>query len=94
MSWKIISDEIEAGGDPLIAPFYVSYRKPYPAIPIGHPDINDPIPIGALTKQLISTPRKEKIRSATAFRDKIEALPLGAGISHAGDSTTVFFCLR
>ncbi|KAL6566912.1 hypothetical protein OROMI_015316 [Orobanche minor] len=39
---EIISDEIEAGRDPLIAPFYVPYRKPYPVIPKGHPDINDP----------------------------------------------------
>ncbi|KAL0390022.1 UNVERIFIED_CONTAM: hypothetical protein Scaly_0359300 [Sesamum calycinum] len=38
----IISEEIKAGRDPPIAPFYVPYRKPYPAIPNNHHDISNP----------------------------------------------------
>lgn len=39
---EIISDEIRAGRDPPIAPFYLPYRKPYPAIPDNHYDIKNP----------------------------------------------------
>ncbi|VFQ71561.1 unnamed protein product [Cuscuta campestris] len=34
--------EIKAGRDPLIGPFYIPYRKPYPAIPDNHYDISNP----------------------------------------------------
>lgn len=37
-----IRDEVEAGGDPPIAPFYVPYRKSYPVIPDNHYDIRSP----------------------------------------------------
>ncbi|XWS28620.1 hypothetical protein CRYUN_Cryun25bG0086300 [Craigia yunnanensis] len=40
--WEIVTDEIKAGRDPGIAPFYVPYRKPYPAIPDNHYDISNP----------------------------------------------------
>ncbi|XP_017983535.1 PREDICTED: protein TIC 100 [Theobroma cacao] len=40
--WEIVRDEIKAGRDPGIAPFYVPYRKPYPAIPDNHYDISNP----------------------------------------------------
>ncbi|KAL2511138.1 hypothetical protein Adt_16738 [Abeliophyllum distichum] len=38
----IISDEIKAGRDPPIAPFYVPYRKCFPVIPDNHYDISNP----------------------------------------------------
>lgn len=38
----IISEEINAGRDPPIAPFYVPYRKHYPVIPDNHYDISNP----------------------------------------------------
>lgn len=38
----VISEEIKAGRDPPIAPFYVPYRKPYPVIPDNHHDISNP----------------------------------------------------
>lgn len=37
-----VRDELEAGSDPPIAPFYVPYRKPYPVIPDNHYDIRTP----------------------------------------------------
>lgn len=40
--WEIVRDEVAAGKDPPIAPFYVPYRKPYPAIPDNHYDISNP----------------------------------------------------
>ena len=40
--WEVVRDEIKAGRDPGIAPFYVPYRKPYPAIPDNHYDISNP----------------------------------------------------
>ncbi|XP_022140428.1 protein TIC 100 [Momordica charantia] len=40
--WEIVRDEVAAGKDPPIAPFYVPYRKPYPAIPDNHYDISSP----------------------------------------------------
>ncbi|KAH6773063.1 MORN Occupation and Recognition repeat-containing protein [Perilla frutescens var. hirtella] len=39
---EVISDEIKAGRDPPIAPFYVPYRKYYPVIPDNHYDISNP----------------------------------------------------
>ncbi|KAI3450671.1 hypothetical protein Pfo_007336 [Paulownia fortunei] len=39
---EIISEEIKAGRDPPIAPFYVPYRKNYPVIPDNHYDISNP----------------------------------------------------
>ncbi|KAH0712848.1 hypothetical protein KY289_008807 [Solanum tuberosum] len=38
----IIAEEIKAGRDPPIAPFYVPYRKPYPVIPDNNYDISNP----------------------------------------------------
>ncbi|XP_073140794.1 protein TIC 100-like [Henckelia pumila] len=38
----IIREEIKAGRDPPIAPFYVPYRKSYPVIPDNHYDISNP----------------------------------------------------
>ncbi|KAG8362942.1 hypothetical protein BUALT_BualtUnG0021000 [Buddleja alternifolia] len=38
----IVSEEIKAGRDPPIAPFYIPYRKPYPVIPDNHYDISNP----------------------------------------------------
>ncbi|XP_071705831.1 protein TIC 100 [Rutidosis leptorrhynchoides] len=38
---KIINEEIQAGRDPPIAPFYVPYRKHYPVIPHNHYDIKN-----------------------------------------------------
>ncbi|CAA2995015.1 TIC 100 [Olea europaea subsp. europaea] len=38
----IISEEIKAGRDPPIAPFYVPYRKCFPVIPDNHYDISNP----------------------------------------------------
>lgn len=40
--WDIVNEEIKAGRDPPIAPFYVPYRKPYPVIPDNHYDISSP----------------------------------------------------
>ncbi|MBA0674605.1 hypothetical protein Goari_016192, partial [Gossypium aridum] len=40
--WEIVRDEIKEGRDPGIAPFYVPYRKPYPAVPDNHYDISNP----------------------------------------------------
>ncbi|PKI78763.1 hypothetical protein CRG98_000830, partial [Punica granatum] len=40
--WEIVREEIKAGRDPPIAPFYVPFRKPYPAIPDNHYDISNP----------------------------------------------------
>ncbi|KAL9672806.1 hypothetical protein QQ045_029058 [Rhodiola kirilowii] len=39
--WKIVKEEIAAGRDPEIAPFYVPYRNPYPVIPDNHHDIKN-----------------------------------------------------
>ncbi|XP_010493356.1 PREDICTED: protein TIC 100 isoform X2 [Camelina sativa] len=39
--WDVVNDEIEEGRDPEIQPFYVPYRKPYPAIPDNHFDIEN-----------------------------------------------------
>ncbi|KAA8544195.1 hypothetical protein F0562_022169 [Nyssa sinensis] len=38
----VVREEIKAGRDPPIAPFYVPYRKYYPAIPDNHYDISNP----------------------------------------------------
>ncbi|KAF5201995.1 Tic-like protein, partial [Thalictrum thalictroides] len=40
--WNVIMDEVEDGKDPAIAPFYLPYRKYYPAIPDNHYDISNP----------------------------------------------------
>lgn len=40
--WDVVKEEIKAGRDPPIAPFYVPYRKPFPAIPDNHHDISNP----------------------------------------------------
>ncbi|KAL5709603.1 hypothetical protein ACHQM5_020270 [Ranunculus cassubicifolius] len=40
--WDAVMDEIEEGRDPPIAPFYLPYRKNYPAIPDNHYDISNP----------------------------------------------------
>ncbi|XP_008807514.2 protein TIC 100 [Phoenix dactylifera] len=40
--WEVVRQEMEAGRDPPIAPFYVPYRKCYPAIPDNHYDISNP----------------------------------------------------
>ncbi|KAJ8768183.1 hypothetical protein K2173_021123 [Erythroxylum novogranatense] len=40
--WEVVRQEIKAGRKPPIAPFYVPYRKPYPAIPDNHYDISNP----------------------------------------------------
>ncbi|KAI4322370.1 hypothetical protein L6164_022073 [Bauhinia variegata] len=40
--WEFVQDEIAAGRRPPIAPFYLPYRKPYPAIPNNHYDISNP----------------------------------------------------
>ncbi|GAV61792.1 MORN domain-containing protein, partial [Cephalotus follicularis] len=40
--WEVVREEIKAGRDPPIAPFYLPYRKPYPAIPDNHFDISTP----------------------------------------------------
>ncbi|CAN8252593.1 unnamed protein product [Cochlearia groenlandica] len=39
--WDIVNEEIQEGRDPEIQPFYVPYRKPYPAIPDNHYDIEN-----------------------------------------------------
>ncbi|KAF9625008.1 hypothetical protein IFM89_017004 [Coptis chinensis] len=40
--WDVVLDELEEGRDPPIAPFYLPYRKHYPAIPDNHFDISTP----------------------------------------------------
>lgn len=40
--WEAVMDDVEEGKDPPIAPFYLPYRKPYPAIPDNHFDIATP----------------------------------------------------
>lgn len=40
--WEIVQEEIDAGRDPPIAPFYLPYRKYYPVIPDNHHDISNP----------------------------------------------------
>lgn len=40
--WDIVREELKEGRDPPIAPFYVPYRKPFPAIPDNHFDIANP----------------------------------------------------
>ncbi|RDX60764.1 Protein TIC 100, partial [Mucuna pruriens] len=40
--WRYVLDEIANGEDPPIAPFYLPYRKHYPAIPDNHYDISNP----------------------------------------------------
>ena len=40
--WDIVKEMKKAGVDPPIGPFYVPYRKPYPAIPDNHYDISTP----------------------------------------------------
>ncbi|XP_048599012.1 protein TIC 100-like [Brassica napus] len=40
--WEVVNEEIQEGRDPGIQPFYVPYRKPYPAIPDNHYDIDTP----------------------------------------------------
>lgn len=39
--WEVVNEEIQEGRDPGIQPFYVPYRKPYPAIPDNHYDIDN-----------------------------------------------------
>ncbi|KAK2995853.1 hypothetical protein RJ640_015813 [Escallonia rubra] len=38
----VVREEVRAGRDPPIAPFYVPYRRPYPVIPDNHHDISNP----------------------------------------------------
>lgn len=40
--WEVVKEEIQAGRNPPIAPFYLPYRKYYPAIPDNHHDISNP----------------------------------------------------
>ncbi|CAA7400206.1 unnamed protein product [Spirodela intermedia] len=40
--WEVVQEERKAGRDPPIAPFYVPYRKHFPAIPDNHHDISNP----------------------------------------------------
>nr|KYP51840.1 hypothetical protein KK1_026365 [Cajanus cajan] len=40
--WRYVLDEIADGEEPPIAPFYLPYRKHYPAIPDNHYDIANP----------------------------------------------------
>ncbi|XP_020107340.1 protein TIC 100 [Ananas comosus] len=40
--WEVVRQELAAGRDPPIAPFYLPYRKYYPAIPDNHYDISNP----------------------------------------------------
>ncbi|KAK1276982.1 Delta(14)-sterol reductase [Acorus gramineus] len=40
--WEIVRDEMREGRDPPIAPFYIPYRKCFPAIPDNHHDIATP----------------------------------------------------
>eukprot|EP00262_Sarcandra_glabra_P006041 TRINITY_DN18076_c0_g2_i1.p1 TRINITY_DN18076_c0_g2~~TRINITY_DN18076_c0_g2_i1.p1 ORF type:complete len:852 (+),score=197.95 TRINITY_DN18076_c0_g2_i1:117-2558(+) len=39
---EMVREQIKAGKDPAIAPFYLPYRKYYPAIPDNHYDISNP----------------------------------------------------
>ncbi|XP_058108448.1 protein TIC 100 [Magnolia sinica] len=40
--WEIVREEVKAGRDPPIAPFYLPFRRYYPAIPDNHFDISSP----------------------------------------------------
>ncbi|KAG9459117.1 hypothetical protein H6P81_003625 [Aristolochia fimbriata] len=40
--WEVVREELEAGNDPKIAPFYVPYRRFCPVIPDNHFDISSP----------------------------------------------------
>ncbi|PKA51292.1 hypothetical protein AXF42_Ash002655 [Apostasia shenzhenica] len=40
--WEAIREEIKEGKNPLITPFYLPYRKPFPVIPDNHHDISNP----------------------------------------------------
>lgn len=40
--WEIVKEEVKAGRDPPIAPFYLPYRQYYPVIPDNHHDISTP----------------------------------------------------
>ncbi|KAI0515767.1 hypothetical protein KFK09_008434 [Dendrobium nobile] len=40
--WEAINQAVKEGKNPLIAPFYVPYRKPFPVIPDDHHDISNP----------------------------------------------------
>ncbi|KAE9585798.1 hypothetical protein Lal_00010300 [Lupinus albus] len=40
--WEYVQDELAEGRKPPIAPFYLPYRKPFPAIPDNHFDIATP----------------------------------------------------
>ncbi|KAJ7947936.1 TIC 100 protein [Quillaja saponaria] len=40
--WEVVNEEIKAGRKPPIAPFYLPYRKPYPAIPDNNYDVSNP----------------------------------------------------
>lgn len=40
--WEVVRNEIKEGRDSPIAPFYLPYRKYYPAIPDNHYDISNP----------------------------------------------------
>ncbi|WOL15516.1 protein TIC 100 isoform X2 [Canna indica] len=40
--WEVVREEVNAGRDPPIAPFYLPYRKFYPVIPDNHHDIANP----------------------------------------------------
>lgn len=40
--WEIVKEEIKEGREPPIAPFYLPFRKYYPAIPDNHHDIANP----------------------------------------------------
>ncbi|KAL0921095.1 hypothetical protein M5K25_008130 [Dendrobium thyrsiflorum] len=40
--WEAINQAVKEGKNPLIAPFYVPYRKPFPVIPDDHYDISNP----------------------------------------------------
>ncbi|KAG6692220.1 hypothetical protein I3842_10G103700 [Carya illinoinensis] len=40
--WDVMREEVKAGRDPPIAPFYLPYRKPYPVIPDNNYDVATP----------------------------------------------------
>ncbi|XP_020571389.1 protein TIC 100 [Phalaenopsis equestris] len=40
--WEAINQASKEGRNPVIAPFYVPYRKPFPVIPDNHHDISNP----------------------------------------------------
>lgn len=40
--WELVTDEVERGNDPPIAPFYIPYRQPYPLIPDDNYDVSSP----------------------------------------------------